>query len=490
MGILHDIVTGLAQKGIYTILDMHQDVLWKAGEDDNWGYWGVPPWIKHTLSPPQEYFPYPMAKISAWPCGYFTEEISRGFQQIYNNSNETAELLAQFWRILAREFKDEPSILGYELINEPWGGNVHENAAFLLPGVAGRRNLGPLYEKLHSAIREIDDETIVFWEPVTWALTTYVKPNPIMDNALEALLSNYTIMDALYPLGLFCGKMENNSGFSSRNSKDLVNRISEIISQVQSDGETTTETGNPSVFGPGLRSVPGGPAYLNRTVMSWHYYCFALGYGNGSDLPYDLGLKELCHTLLGPSAFDAKGRRMPELAPKGFRSASMLTEFGLCKPDVKFPDSQNTQECQWVMKTAEEIGESWTYWDTAQGTAFWTADGRDLNKDVVAFFARPFPVSSAGIHVNSTFDVFTKKFYYAFDLTSTDDRDEVVAEIFLPKMHYSDFVRNFDVSSTSDLLCSLSSVGNLLVRRNLSHLWEAHHTSWIRINPRLHIIVN
>ena len=37
MGILRDIVTGLAQKGIYTILDMHQDVLWKAGEDDNWG---------------------------------------------------------------------------------------------------------------------------------------------------------------------------------------------------------------------------------------------------------------------------------------------------------------------------------------------------------------------------------------------------------------------------------------------------------------------
>ncbi len=33
----------------------------------------------------------------------------------------------------------------------------------------------------------------------------------------------------------------------------------------------------PSVFGPGLSSVPGGPDYLNRTVMSWHYYCWLGG---------------------------------------------------------------------------------------------------------------------------------------------------------------------------------------------------------------------
>ena len=33
----------------------------------------------------------------------------------------------------------------------------------------------------------------------------------------------------------------------------------------------------PSIFGPGFQTVPGGPNYLNRTVLSWHYYCWAIG---------------------------------------------------------------------------------------------------------------------------------------------------------------------------------------------------------------------
>ncbi len=37
---------------MYTILDMHQDVLWQAGADEDQGYWGIPPWAKHKLDPP------------------------------------------------------------------------------------------------------------------------------------------------------------------------------------------------------------------------------------------------------------------------------------------------------------------------------------------------------------------------------------------------------------------------------------------------------
>lgn len=37
------------------------------------------------------------------------------------------------------------------------------------------------------------------------------------------------------------------------------------------------KSGAPSVFGPGFSHVPGGDDFLNRTAMSWHYYCWALG---------------------------------------------------------------------------------------------------------------------------------------------------------------------------------------------------------------------
>ena len=44
-----------------------------------------------------------------------------------------------------------------------------QDGSLILPGEAGRRNLGPLYSRLHSAIRRQDEDTLLFWEPPTWA---------------------------------------------------------------------------------------------------------------------------------------------------------------------------------------------------------------------------------------------------------------------------------------------------------------------------------
>ena len=44
-----------------------------------------------------------------------------------------------------------------------------QDGSLILPGEAGRRNLGPLYSRLHSAIRREDEDTLLFWEPPTWA---------------------------------------------------------------------------------------------------------------------------------------------------------------------------------------------------------------------------------------------------------------------------------------------------------------------------------
>ena len=64
----------------------------------------------------------------------------------------------------------------------------------------------------------------------------------------------------------------------------------------------------PSVLGPGFTAPPGGEAYLNRltgrthhkhllsiyfrTAMSWHYYCWALGYSH--DQEFDPILRVVC----------------------------------------------------------------------------------------------------------------------------------------------------------------------------------------------------
>jgi len=39
-----------------------------------------------------------------------------------------------FWARLAAEFKDNDFVLGYELINEPWAGDVFAHPQLLIPG--------------------------------------------------------------------------------------------------------------------------------------------------------------------------------------------------------------------------------------------------------------------------------------------------------------------------------------------------------------------
>ena len=61
---------------------------------------------------------------------------------------------------------------------------------------------------------------------------------------------------------------------------------------------------NPPVFGPGFSQVPGGDAYLNRTVLSWHWYCLPAGNTPGDlNVPYDENMRKLCDEIWGPKTF-------------------------------------------------------------------------------------------------------------------------------------------------------------------------------------------
>lgn len=160
--------------GIYTILDMHQDVLAEqfCGE-------GAPAWAIRTGDAPS--FPYPLSSSSSqheknvdctkhlWSDYYIAEAVGVAFQNIYENKDRLLDYLAGFWFKTALEFKDQASVLGYELINEPWMGDVYHHPSLLDPGIADNTNLAPVYEKLSAAIRKTDWWHLIFFEPVTWA---------------------------------------------------------------------------------------------------------------------------------------------------------------------------------------------------------------------------------------------------------------------------------------------------------------------------------
>ena len=63
-----------------------------------------------------------------------------------------------FWSTVAGYFKEDDNILGYELINEPWAGDVYADPGLILPTIADMKNLQPAYDHLNKAIRAKDDQ--------------------------------------------------------------------------------------------------------------------------------------------------------------------------------------------------------------------------------------------------------------------------------------------------------------------------------------------
>ena len=59
-------------------------------------------------------------------------------------------------------------MLAYELINEPFVGDFYSDPVLIVPGVADKRLLQPLYEKLHTTIRQVGDQHMIMFEPITF----------------------------------------------------------------------------------------------------------------------------------------------------------------------------------------------------------------------------------------------------------------------------------------------------------------------------------
>ena len=47
-----------------------------------------------------------------------------------------------YWSKVTNTFKDVENVLGYEIINEPWGGDIYADPDLILPGVADRKKFG------------------------------------------------------------------------------------------------------------------------------------------------------------------------------------------------------------------------------------------------------------------------------------------------------------------------------------------------------------
>jgi endoglycosylceramidase len=179
---LNKIVAAAGNHGIYTILDMHQDVFSEryCGE-------GVPYWAAITsVDNERKNFPFPLtasytdvasdgfptrsdcAKFN-WPQYYNTFAAGSGFESLFQNKSGLMDSWSNYWRHLAATVgSGNTAVIGYELMNEPMGGDGLSNPKLYVPSVADRTVLQPAYDTITKAIRQEDQDGLVIFAAITW----------------------------------------------------------------------------------------------------------------------------------------------------------------------------------------------------------------------------------------------------------------------------------------------------------------------------------
>ena len=186
---MKEIVNKLGENGIYSIIDAHQDVFARnfCGE-------GVPAFYTEKIGYQKKCNSSAIAYIlglvkvckpmSSFEFRYdedglpliedckkknfveyhFTPEMTSAYLSFYENKYNIQDKFAEFWKVVAKTFKGNDYVIGYDIWNEPFPGGLWDNLKHLIPGEADMSQLLPVYAKVDAAIREIDPNYILFFE--------------------------------------------------------------------------------------------------------------------------------------------------------------------------------------------------------------------------------------------------------------------------------------------------------------------------------------
>ena len=98
------------------------------------------------------------------PGGQTGDNIDNGHGYPWLFESETSQkLFCDIWKAIALRYQDEPTILGYELMNEPIATTFSQEVQAEL-----NKKLEPLYKKVTKAIREVDNNHIILLGGAQW----------------------------------------------------------------------------------------------------------------------------------------------------------------------------------------------------------------------------------------------------------------------------------------------------------------------------------
>ena len=152
LGKVKKLVEQASQRGIYILLDMHQDLFSRRLCGDGAPYWALPAEVN-------------LKKNDGfggqfWGAAYtFSADVRACFTHFFK-SKSLQEHYKNAWQEVARSVGDNQHVLGYDIMNEPSQGNIANDS-----GQFENRFLKPFYEDVVSAIRKVQPSAIGFVEP-------------------------------------------------------------------------------------------------------------------------------------------------------------------------------------------------------------------------------------------------------------------------------------------------------------------------------------
>lgn len=136
-------------RGIWTIVDFHQDVYAEAFCGD-----GFPAWTIPGQAPP------PHHDCPTWGLAYFDDpKVVAAFDRFWADGSPVQAAYASMWDRMVARYADRPGVVGFELINEPASGSADV-------GTFSETTLTAFYTRMVSRIRAAATRALVFVDPL------------------------------------------------------------------------------------------------------------------------------------------------------------------------------------------------------------------------------------------------------------------------------------------------------------------------------------
>jgi endoglycosylceramidase len=247
-------VRTLGRHGIYSVLDFHQDLLNEKFGGEGWPDWAI---LDNGL---------PAQPLAGFPLSYVSSPgLNAAIANFYANvpgpgGVSIPQRLAEAWEHVARRFASDPWVLGYDLLNEPWSGNLNLVQCYSAQGCPGveRGLLAPVEARVMRAIRLVDRAHLLWYEPIVETqagMSRYTIQNPTGDPRAGMSFHVYCLPIPLQS----CSSHEQSS-------------LDAAVANAQADGEALLESEWGASNDLGL--IDRQLARDDRAMMSWVWWAY------------------------------------------------------------------------------------------------------------------------------------------------------------------------------------------------------------------------